>query len=998
MKEVSCKVFEIFFRPLARKGISANRMIEGTGLALDTLRDKHERVTWGDFLAVMNNLRSHFTDDEYLDMGRMHLRGPVLRFIFVVGRLRFTPIGFYRWFNTPREGAGNQLFTCIEPTQRELSETELEVDLMVADGYEVCRDFYTITRGNFEEMPRLLGYPPAKVGLTHLERGARYHITIPSRTPFLTRLRRAIMWPFTVRAAAQELQDAHRSLQERYDQLEDAGTRLDRQATQLRTAHSVNELIQGDLDLDRTLEAVAGALVGEAGFAGVALRIAATVGDVAIEKVAERGDLQPLALTRTLEAQGRTIGELAVHPRPDADRTEREELLAFIVPTVAMALHNALSFHAVQDYRRGLERRVEERTHDLSVARDELAATVRRLEEVQASRERLFQNISHEFRTPLALILLSVDTLLAAARDRGDEGGADHLRTVAASARKLVRMVDELLLVAASREKELQVHPEPIDLQAAVTAAAAGWRLAAEAAGQTLHVDCPAGVIAVADAIALERVLANLLSNAVKFTPPGGRLAITVTPGERVEIAVTDTGIGIDDDLRGRLFGRFEQGKGGLASRGGSGIGLSLVRELLRAHGSEIEYRPNPGGGSDFRFTLASAQATARPLPAARLAPGDFGVPVAAAAVAERLEPAGPSRGTILLAEDDLALAGSIARLLGAEHTVLVAHDGPTALALAEQHHPDLLVTDVQMPGMDGFELTRRFREIPGVPPAPVLVLTARAGQADRLTGFGAGAVDYLTKPFDPGDLRARVRAQLAHRDLTRQLYDAEKLASLGALSAGLAHELRNPANGIVNAVGPLRELLPADLAAKDHPVTQLVDVMAECAEQVGYLSRQLLGFRRTGELELRRVPITDVIDRALANVSAALTGIELRPQITYSGPVRCAVPVMSQVLVNLLENAAHAAGAGGWVELATARRSGRVSLEVTDSGPGVPPALRDRIFEPFFTTKPPGQGTGLGLSTSRDLVQRHGGTLEVRPRGDRTVFVVDLPEPPEVS
>jgi signal transduction histidine kinase len=329
---------------------------------------------------------------------------------------------------------------------------------------------------------------------------------------------------------------------------------------------------------------------------------------------------------------------------------------------------------------------------------------------------------------------------------------------------------------------------------------------------------------------------------------------------------------------------------------------------------------------------------------------------------------------------------------------ILVAHDGAHALQLAEQHHPDLLITDVQMPAMDGFELTRRFREMPGVPPAPVLVLTARAGIDDRLTGFGVGAVDYLTKPFDPDELRARVRSQLAHRELTRHLYDAEKLASLGAMSAGLAHELRNPANGIVNAVAPLKEMLPPELADPDHPVTQLIDVMAECADQVAYLSRQLLGFRRSGDLDLRRVPVNDVIERALANASASLTGIDLRQRSDYTGPIRCAAPVMSQVLTNLLENAAHAAGPGGWVEIATSKRPGRVTVEVVDSGPGVPQAIRDRIFEPFFTTKPPGQGTGLGLSTSRDLVHRHGGTLELRARGDRTVFAVDLPEPPEVT
>jgi len=145
-------------------------------------------------------------------------------------------------------------------------------------------------------------------------------------------------------------------------------------------------------------------------------------------------------------------------------------------------------------------------------------------------------------------------------------------------------------------------------------------------------------------------------------------------------------------------------------------------------------------------------------------------------------------------------------------------------------------------------------------------------------------------------------------------------------------------------------------------------------------------------------VPVGDVIDRALANASAAISGRDLRTRTDYKGPIRCAAPVLTQVLTNLLENAAHAAGPGGWIELATSKRPGRVTIEVADSGPGVPQAPRAPICEPFFTTKPPGQGTGLGLSTSRDLVHRHGGTLELRARGDHTVFAVDLPEPPEVS
>jgi signal transduction histidine kinase len=229
-------------------------------------------------------------------------------------------------------------------------------------------------------------------------------------------------------------------------------------------------------------------------------------------------------------------------------------------------------------------------------------------------------------------------------------------------------------------------------------------------------------------------------------------------------------------------------------------------------------------------------------------------------------------------------------------------------------------------------------------------------------------------------------------RNLALRLHRAEKLAALGTLSAGLAHELRNPANGIVNAIPPLREILPAELVTPDSGPGQLLDVLAGCAEQISSLSKQLLGFRRGGELDLRTVPLGDVVHRAISLVSPALRGIEVRDRVAAATKIKCAPPLLVQVITNLIENAAHAAGKGGWVEIASRSDDGRVIVEIADSGPGVPRELRERIFEPFFTTKAPGSGTGLGLPVARDIVNRHGGVLEVRERGDRPVFVVDLP------
>ncbi len=364
-------------------------------------------------------------------------------------------------------------------------------------------------------------------------------------------------------------------------------------------------------------------------------------------------------------------------------------------------------------------------------------------------------------------------------------------------------------------------------------------------------------------------------------------------------------------------------------------------------------------------------------------------------ATSRRVEAVGVAKGVVLLAEDDVRLAAAVADLLAEEFTVLVAHDGQAALELAREHKPQLLVTDVEMPRMNGIELARHFREVTGDVGAPVIMLSAVLDLRTRVEGLDAGAVDYVTKPFEPVELMARVRSQFRMRDMALRLHRAEQLATLGFLTSGLAHELRNPANGIVNAIEPIMEMLPAALKHPEHPVAQLLGVVSECTEQIGFLSRQLLGFRRKdGALALEVVALKLPIDRAVALASRSLAEVSLKLDVPPDLRVRCSTPLLAQVLTNLLENGAHAAGRGGWVALRASRRGGSVAVEVTDSGPGVPTDLRDKVFEPFYTTKPPGVGNGLGLPLSRDIVMRHEGVLEIRGDGADTAFVIELPDP----
>ncbi|MBX3186398.1 MAG: response regulator [Labilithrix sp.] len=994
MKEVSSRVFEIFFRPLKGKGQSAEALLEGTPVTLSTLLDKNARIDWGDFVAMMANLSKIFTDEELVEIGRSYFRSPMLRFASVIARLLFSPMDFYRWLTTPGKGVGAQMFTCISPSLEELTSTTIEIRLEIPDGYAPCREFFVVTKGNLIEMPRLTGATEASVELMEGVRGARYRIVVPQGGALLRRLRRALMWPLTLRAAAGELKEAHETLQDRYEQLEEARTLLDRQATQLRTAHTVSQLIHGDVDLDRTIEAITGALVDQAGFAGVQLDLASEVDGARTVRSAARGAPGEAALTRVLQGRAsRRIGELRVVLREDDNRSEHEELLAFIVPTVTMALDNALSYEALEGYQESLERRVIERTAELSHARDKLAETVRHLEEAKTVRDRIFANINHEIRTPLSLILLAV----GAARTQAQSGASaeSDLATIERGARRLLRMVDELLLLAEGKESELELQLVPCDLGDLVEKIVETWGPAARARDFQLTSEIERACVN-ADPSAIDRMLSNLLSNAMKFTPSGGRIAVSLkSTSSHVRLEVRDNGIGIDPELRGRLFGRFERGNASVSNGiSGSGIGLSLVKELSEAQGGTIEAKPGPDGkGTSFIITLPLSDETPSTTDGPRLAPQDFGLTVGADG-REIYEPQRTPEGIVLLAEDDPTLRQRIASLLATRYRVIAAPDGAEALRLAEIHRPDLLVTDISMPTMDGLELTKRFRSLAGNRVAPVLVLTAFGETRDRLAGFEAGAVDYVIKPFEPAELLARVRSQLALRAMAMRLVETEKLAALGTLSAGLAHEMRNPANGIVNAIGPLREIIPPEVATPGSAVTQLLDVIDQCSEQIALLSRQLLGFRRNAQLDRRPVTIEALLARVLATVQPSLAGVELRTKLDFKGTVQCAEPLLTQVFANLIDNAAYAAGRGGWVEISTSTvpDTKNLLIEFRDSGPGITPEVRERLFEPFFTTKPPGSGTGLGLATAREIVGRHGGTLDIRGGAGATVFCIEMP------
>ncbi|MDT7797549.1 MAG: hypothetical protein QOI78_982 [Actinomycetota bacterium] len=388
-----------------------------------------------------------------------------------------------------------------------------------------------------------------------------------------------------------------------------------------------------------------------------------------------------------------------------------------------------------------------------------------------------FSNVSHEFRTPLTLIMGPAAELREALGD-ADPAVREEIDVIHRNAVRLGRLVNDLLDFSRIEAGRMQARFEPVGLPEFTAELASVFRAAVERAGLAFEVDCPPlGEPVYVDRGMWEKVVLNLLSNAVKYTFHGTIRVRTGRDGDHAVVTVSDTGIGIAADEIPRLFERFHRIPSARArSDEGSGIGLALVRELVGMHGGDITVDSSPGAGTAFRIRLPLGTGH---LPADQVAPGPARAGIAVETVepfvAEALRwlpgpddepagetvPAGTTGARVLVADDNADMRGYLTRLLRDEYAVTSARDGAEALAAAAADPPDLIVSDVMMPRLDGLELLAQLRGDPRTAAVPVLLLSARAGQEAAVDGLAAGADDYLVKPFSARELLARVRTTI---------------------------------------------------------------------------------------------------------------------------------------------------------------------------------------------------------------------------------------------
>jgi len=571
------------------------------------------------------------------------------------------------------------------------------------------------------------------------------------------------------------------------------------------------------------------------------------------------------------------------------------------------------------------------------------------------------------------------------------------LSVIRRNAHRLLRLIDDMLDLARLDVGGLRLHVAEVDLVDLVSRVVESARAAAEVRRMTLSFQADVPALPVhGDPHRLEIIFTNLVGNALKFTPDGGSVSVQVKPGETsCVVAVEDTG----QASRGRAGTDFRPvlpGRRLAASRqGGAGIGLSLARKLSELHGGNIDVRSAVGTGSTFSVTLPlgrehfredvlerrrvkvdehpkrrASDSAAPPLPEVPLELFE------ADAAPVRMDRG--RRPLVLVAEDEPDLREYIEGSLKPYFDVVTASDGAQALLAIKSHAPDLVLTDVMMPGTSGTDLCRAIKQDPRLKSTPVIVLTALSATDNVLDAYSAGADDFVTKPFHSRVLLARINAQLRLRSVGLQLADQARLATAGTLAGGVAHEVRNPLNAVLNAARSL-----PGVKSRPELESKLLAIIVEGSLRIDRIVGALEEHVRPAEdNSILQCDLQSGLRSSIELLEHKMSGVSVHLVCESNRSVVASPRELNQVFLNLLDNAIRAGAKNIWVR--TADDDGSVRVSVSDDGPGVSKDVAALIFEPFFTTRPVGEGTGLGLYLARRIIQECGGSLTYSPRRRR--------------
>ncbi len=451
-----------------------------------------------------------------------------------------------------------------------------------------------------------------------------------------------------------------------------------------------------------------------------------------------------------------------------------------IIMTLGLANKISIIKNALMDLNLNLEQKVQERTEELAQKTSEIKKAHERLKELDEIKSRFFANISHEIRTPLTLIISPIESFLKGEHGKISKTSIHILEVMQRNADRLLTLVNNLLDFSKIEAGKMTINRQKCNLSDLLFACVAGIdSLAADIKINVVLADHTHGLEVSIDQNLMEKAIFNLLSNAMKFNRPDGSITITLDQqGKNVIIRIKDTGIGIAKDQQETIFERFSQVDSSFTrEHKGTGIGLSLTKEIIQLHGGEISVVSELDKGSEFMIQI----------------------PKKLADESEELEPANKIEKTtdstlnhtntkkhseqtpitkthqkaddvILIAEDNDDMREYLNTLLQKHYTTITVQNGREAFETITQEKIDLVLADIMMPEKNGYELVQSIRSVESLQELPIILLTAKSETDEKVEGIEKGANDYITKPFSPNELTARIRSQLKFIRLKKKI------------------------------------------------------------------------------------------------------------------------------------------------------------------------------------------------------------------------------------
>ena len=486
----------------------------------------------------------------------------------------------------------------------------------------------------------------------------------------------------------------------------------------------------------------------------------------------EKGQSQPLISTITYRARRKDGSYIWLETTNRIIRDAKRDLTLEIISVSRDITERKEAEEALQKARDELERRVEERTAEIKAYSEELKAKNEALSRLDKLKDEFLANTSHELRTPLNGIIGIAESMIDGVTGALTPAQVYNLSMIVSSGHRLTNLVNDILDFSKLKHQELILDLKPVDMHAMTDVVLIlSQPITGSKSLQFFNKVDPNNALVRADENRAQQIMHNLIGNAIKFTETGSVTVSTAVEKDMLAITISDTGIGIPEDKFETVFQSFEQVDASITrTYGGTGLGLPITKKLVELHGGTIRLESTPGEGTRVTFTLPLNKGPISP----KTEPPLTKEMVLAALTEETMRkiepmPVVPSQEldenssfTILVADDELINVQVLTNYLSMQnYNIAQAFDGVEALEAFEEVNPDLILLDVMMPKMSGFEVCRKLRERRAAHELPIVLVTAKNQISDLVAGFEAGANDYLTKPFDKSELLTRTKTHL---------------------------------------------------------------------------------------------------------------------------------------------------------------------------------------------------------------------------------------------